>query len=143
MHVLYGSKSKDEVESGRMECGGKDLVVVHTRTLCTALDNQACLVALHTAIWVQLDLEHPATAKWLNTRRAVNHLPGAVGSEVNNLLLRSNSPVWGVRRGHSLGVGVWCSCSSKLDIDISSIISWLLLLLAIIGFGNPPCAWRA
>ncbi|KAJ7145449.1 hypothetical protein C8R43DRAFT_1012732 [Mycena crocata] len=75
---MLSSKSKNDAEGGRFECGREDLVVVDAMALSTTIGNESGLVVLNRAIGLVLDNEDPLRANRLHIRRSINYIPSAV-----------------------------------------------------------------
>src|SRR3978361_2040344 len=50
LHTFLSSYSTDKANSGALEGGGKDIIIVKSRALKVALDNYMCLVSLDGTI---------------------------------------------------------------------------------------------
>jgi hypothetical protein len=99
-----------------MKCGGKNLGVLKSRTLCTPFGNETTLVALNRAVRIHLDLENPTRTQWFDIWRAVYHFLSAIGHQGVDSLLSSAFPVHSVRPidCHAIGSGLIHS-TNKLD----------------------------
>ena len=97
------SKGEHCTDGGGLHNWAECLIKVHTRSLCEAAKDPACLVPLKRAISLQLVLEDPLAGDDISPRGARNEVPSVVLQERPMFFFHSSPPI-GVSKGDAEGL---------------------------------------